>query len=77
MLNINRLPNSQDLKSDTIKAAGVSGLLAAVVACIQFLGSFDLVSRAFVEQSLTALPYATIVLSYLTAAYRVNIKTEL
>ena len=70
-------PVPSDLKSNTVKAAGITALLSAVVAFIQFLGSFDVVTEQFVQQVLKTFPYATIFLSYLVALFRKNLKAQL
>ena len=72
-----RFPTKTDLKSDTVKSGSAAVLLGALVALIQMFGAFDVIPQSFVAQCQMALPYATVVLGYAAAYYRVNQKTEL
>ena len=72
-----RLPNTNDLKSDTVKTASAIGLLSVVMAVIQIGNIYGWVSDDFLQSTQTANPYITLILSWLVATFRANYKTDL
>jgi len=72
-----RLPNANDLKSDTVKTGSITSLLSAVIAFIQFLHVMGIIDKSVADKALLASPFIGVFGGYLAAYYRVNIKTNL
>jgi len=77
MKKIHRLPNPSDLKSDTVKNAGIAALITALISIFSMLAVFDVVGKDLVINLTAASAPASVALNWLCAFYRVNIKTEL
>lgn len=72
-----RLPQPNDFSSDTIKSTGALGLISVIIELIKLLGGYGVVSADIVDMTVKSQSSITIIMCFVIAFFRVNIKTKL